>query len=99
MTVATMPPPVSSPWRARRVPISAMIWSPSTVRPFSSTTISRSASPSSAMPISACSNNTRCLIVSSEVDPQPSLMLRPLGEMPIATVFAPNSQIAVGAVL
>ena len=53
MTVATTAPPRSSPRRCRSSAISAISWSPSMIRPFSSTTIRRSASPSSAMPMSA----------------------------------------------
>ena len=53
ITVATTPPPRSRPRRAQLAPISAIIWSPSTTAPLSSTTISRSASPSSATPMSA----------------------------------------------
>ena len=69
-TQDTVPAPGwTSSWPPRRrraaclaqpgwLPISAMIWSPSTVSPFSSTTIRRSASPSSAMPMSAPEDTT-----------------------------------------
>ena len=97
MTVATTPPAVSLPRRCQLSAITAMIWSPSTMRPFSSTITTRSASPSSAMPMSARISRTLSHSASGEVEPHLRLMLWPLGSTPILMTSAPSSHSASGA--
>ena len=97
MTVATTASPLSSPRACRPSAISAINWSPSTSWPFSSTTISRSASPSSARPMSAPLATTVSCKSSGWVEPQSSLMLRPSGVTPSGTTSAPSSHKASGA--
>ena len=59
----------------------------------------RSPSPSSAMPTCARTPGTVSCSSSGEVEPQPSLMLRPLGEQPIGTISASRSARMRGATL
>ena len=99
MTVATTPPPESLPASNQVRAISAMIWSPSTTVPFSSTMTTRSASPSSAMPMSARTSWTFLERLAGWVEPQSSLMLKPLGSSWMAITSAPSSQSAAGATL
>ena len=83
MIVATNAPPASRSLRARLVAISAISWSPSRISPRSSVMISRSASPSSAMPRSARRASTSRRICSGAKAPQSRLMLSPSGDTPI----------------
>ena len=84
ITVATTAPPLQLAAALHAASaISAISWSPSTSRPFSSTTISRSASPSSARPMSApLVDHASPAAPAGAVEPQPSLMLVPLGVTP-----------------
>ena len=77
----------------------AISWSPSITAPFSSTMITRSASPSSAMPISARTSWTLRDRASVDVEPQSWLMLKPSGVTPMEITSAPSSQRASGATL
>ena len=79
--------------------MTAMSWSPSMIWPFSSTITTRSASPSSAMPISARTSCTLRIRSSGAVEPQSLLMLRPFGSTPILMTSAPSSHSASGATL
>ena len=79
MTVATMPPAASLPRRCQLSAMTAISWSPSTIAPFSSTMTTRSASPSSAMPMSARTSRTLSMSASGAVEPHLWLMLRPFG--------------------
>src|SRR5918996_1473955 len=63
-----MPPPASRPRMSHDSAMTAINWSPSIMRPFSSTTTTRSASPSSAMPISARTSLTLRIRSSRAVD-------------------------------
>ncbi len=91
MTVATTPPPVRRPRWAQWSAMSAMIWSPSTIWPFSSQITRRSASPSRAMPMSARYSLTIFCMAAGEVEPTSSLMLKPSGATPTRTTSAPSS--------
>ena len=99
MTVATTPPPLSRPVSAQLEAISAMMWSPSTIAPCSSQMTTRSASPSSAMPMSAPRSSTVLARRAVSVEPQPRLMLKPSGSAPMAMTSAPSSHSTVGATL
>ena len=99
MTVPTTPPPFSRSVPAQALAIRAMIWSPSTGWPVSSQMARRSASPSSAMPMSARYSFTARTRASGWVEPQSSLMLKPLGDTPSGITSAPSSYRASGATL
>ena len=75
----------------------AMTASPSTTWPFSSITITRSASPSRAMPIWALRFRTSAHALSGWSAPTPSLMFTPSGETPMAVTSAPSSSNTRGA--
>ena len=79
--------------------MTAISWSPSTSAPFSSTMTTRSASPSSAMPMSARTSWTFLDSAAGYIEPQFRLMLTPFGSLPIATTSAPSSQSTFGATL
>jgi hypothetical protein len=68
-------------------------------RPRSSTISARSASPSSAMPISARISRTFFESASGAVEPTSRLMLNPSGSTPMAKTSAPSSHNASGATL
>ena len=68
-----------------------IIWSPSTIAPFSSTAIKRSPSPSNANPTSAPFSVTNAASPSGCVEPTPSLMFSPVGEAPIVEISASKS--------
>src|SRR5690606_30144138 len=72
--------------------------SPSQTAPLRSTNITRSPSPSNAMPRSAPVSRTRAASVSGWVEPTLSLMLRPLGSTPIASTWAPSSRSTSGPI-
>src|SRR6266481_1694609 len=76
--------------------ITASNWSPSTRCPRSSTRMTRSASPSSAMPMSARISRTLRHSASGEVDPHSLLILYPSGSTPMAITSAPSSHNASG---
>ena len=76
-----------------------MMKSPSTGSPFSSTARQRSASPSNAMPASTLCVLTYSISDSICVEPQPSLMLTPLGSFASMCTFAPSSVNSVSAVI
>ena len=69
----------------------AMIWSPSTIWPFSSQITRRSASPSRAMPMSARYLRTASAMAWGWVEPHSSLMLKPFGVTPSSITSAPSS--------
>ena len=77
----------------------AMMWSPSTMVPCSSQTISRSPSPSRARPMSAPSCCTRAAITSGCSAPQLALILVPSGSQPMQVTRAPSSANTCGATL
>ncbi len=60
---------------------------------------SRSPSPSSAMPAAARTPGTVSCSRLGDVEPQPSLMLRPFGEQPIGMISAPRSASVRGTTL
>ncbi len=75
----------------------AMMASPATTWPFSSATMTLSASPSRAMPRSAPFARTAAAIPSGCMAPQLSLMFRPLGSTWSGMTFAPSSSKTAGA--
>ena len=77
----------------------AIIWSPSTLCPFSSQTITLSASPSSAIPISAFSFFTTSIIFSGCIAPQSKFMFNPSGLSLSTITSAPSSLNICDAVL
>ena len=77
----------------------AIIWSPSTIFPFSSHIIILSASPSKEIPTCALFFLTADLILFGKVEPHLSFILRPFGFIPIVIIFAPNSFNNFGAAL
>ncbi len=77
----------------------AMIASPSTTSPFSSTTTSRSASPSSARPSCAPCFTTARARFSGYSAPHRALMFLPSGSMPSLMTLAPSSSSTAGATL
>ena len=83
ITVATIPGLARRPSSFQLCAITASSWSPSTRCPRSSTRMTRSASPSSAMPMSARISRTLRLSASGEVEPHSLLMLNPSGSTPI----------------
>ena len=97
MTVATTVSRRSSPSRFMRVAHMAMTASPSTICPFSSITITRSASPSRAIPIWAPRLTTSARAWSGCRAPTSRLMLVPFGRTPIAWTLAPSSEKTSGA--
>ena len=99
ITVATIPPPARRPRSSQVSAMTAMSWSPSITRPRSSVMSTRSASPSSAMPISARTSLTLRARSSGAVEPQSLLMFRPSGSTPSFTTSAPSSHSASGATL
>lgn len=74
-----------------------MIWSPSTIWPFSSTAIILSPSPSKAKPKSLSVSKTVSANFSGCVEPHCSLMLYPSGLHPIVSVSASKSPNKNGA--
>ena len=99
MMVATTPGLARRPSSFQLSAITAMIWSPSMSWPRSSISTTRSASPSSAMPISARISRTLAPSAAGAVEPHSLLMLKPSGSTPIETTSAPSSQSAAGATL
>ena len=99
MTVATTVSFRSSLSRIMRIAHMAMTASPSTICPFSSMTITRSASPSRAIPICAPRRTTSARALSGCSAPQSRLMLTPLGFTPMAWTLAPSSWKTSGATL
>ena len=79
ITVTTTVSLRSRPRSCRSTALMAMIWSPSTSAPLRSTASTRSASPSNASPASAPWSTTARCRSPGWVEPQPSLMLVPLG--------------------
>ena len=96
MTVATMPLPASRSSSLQEAATTAISWSPSMTRPFSSTRTTRSASPSSAMPRSARARAPSRPAPSGAVEPTSRLMLKPSGSTPSVMTSAPSSQSAIG---
>ena len=80
-----------------RVAHIAITASPSTIWPFSSITITRSASPSSAMPMRAPRRTTSAQACSGCSAPHSRLMLVPFGRTPIGKTRAPSSENTSGA--
>ena len=79
--------------------IMAIILSPSTIPPFSSTRIVLSASPSRAIPTSAFTSITLLIRLSGNVDPLFSFTLVPSGFTFIGMTVAPSSHNILGATL
>ena len=77
----------------------AMIWSPSSTFPFSSTRIALSPSPSSAIPISAFFSFTNFATTSGWSEPQFEFIFSPLGIIPTGKTSAPSSYNTSGATL
>ncbi len=75
----------------------AMTASPSTTWPFSSMTMTRSASPSRAMPMRAPRLTTSAWAPSGCSAPESRLMLTPFGRTPMARTLAPSSEKTRGA--
>src|SRR6266702_2242604 len=99
ITVETMPGLARRPSSFQLCAITASNWSPSTRCPRSSTRMTRSASPSSAMPMSARISRTLRHSAAGEVDPHSLLILNPSGSTPIAMTSAPSSHSASGTTL
>ena len=89
---------VSSPLLFSRVAPRKRTSSPSTIFPFSSQRIARSASPSRAIPTSAPDCLTFWIMAAGSVEPQPSLIFSPSGEIPIGITSAPSSLSNTGAI-
>ena len=97
MTVATTVFWRSSRSRIMRSAHMAMTASPSTTSPFSSMTMTRSASPSRAMPMWAPRRRTSSRACSGCSAPTSRLMLVPLGFTPMGKTRAPSSWKTRGA--
>ncbi len=97
MTVVTTVFFGSLPCLSMRSAHSAMTASPSTTCPRSSTMITRSASPSSAMPMAAPLRTTSRATCSGWSAPMLWLMFLPLGLIPSAITSAPSSPNTSGA--
>ena len=80
-----------------RVAHIAITASPSTISPCSSITITRSASPSSAMPMRASRRTTSAFACSGCSAPVSRLMFVPFGRTPIGNTRAPSSANTSGA--
>ncbi len=83
MIVAATPGLARRPSAAHDCAIVAISWSPSITLPFSSTITTRSASPSSAMPMSAFASSTLATSAAVAVEPTSRLMLKPSGLVPM----------------
>ncbi len=99
ITVPTIVLLFNLPFSFKHVPHMARTWSPSTMLPFSSEAISRSASPSKESPTSAPVSKTSLWISSGLVEPQFTFIFIPLGSLWITYTCAPNSWRSSGAAL
>ena len=91
ITVDTIVLSFNLPRSFKYLPQMNIIWSPSTRLPSSSTAKQRSPSPSKATPTSAPVSFTRACNFSVCVEPTPSLMLIPSGEVAIVVKSVPKS--------
>ncbi len=99
MSVVTTALPLSFPLFIISSAHIAMILSPSTISPLSSQNMTLSASPSSAIPMSAPVSSTLFLSSSGLSEPHSVLIFLPSGCTPIVTTSEPSSSNMIGDTL